>query len=303
MDNNISVEKWHEDERVWWDKYGDYMSYQWRLTPNLNKAIREKLEENYTSFLLNPGDKLLDLGCGSGWLSLYFSDLGMEVLGVDLSQGQINAANKLVSNRENGNLKFLCSDFIQWDSAEYKDRFDKVFVNAFLHHLPEIELESIFRKISEVLKSGGKVYMYEPLTSSSARPPLILRIVDALIRRLADGVVRIIPNWLNMHNDHYKVAREGGYVMKSPHERPIDIDLIKKFCANSFEIIEVKGWHLYSLGFAMQSMNLNDQIRKVYTRLTELLFWIDTTFFRIFGWKIFSRQQRFILCSIKLIKK
>lgn len=303
MSDSISVKKWHEDEQAWWDQNGNYMSYQWRLTPHLNKAIRAKLENDYTSFLLTPGDKLLDLGCGSGWLSLYFADLGMNVLGVDLSQEQINDANKLKLSRKMSNIEFLCSDFTHWESGEYKEKFDAVFVNAFLHHLPEVELEMIFKKIASVLKSGGKVFMYEPLTSSDESQSLALRIIDGLINRFVDGLVVVVPNWLNLYSDQYKVEKARGYVMSSPHERPVNIDLIKKFCADSFEIKEVKGWHLYSLGFAMQCMNLNESIRKVYTGLSGLFFLLDSTFFKIFGWQKFSRPQRFILCSIKLIRK
>ena len=36
---NISVDKWHKDEKEWWDKYGNYMTYQWKLNPSLNKIL------------------------------------------------------------------------------------------------------------------------------------------------------------------------------------------------------------------------------------------------------------------------
>ena len=72
---NISVDKWHKDEKEWWDKYGNYMTYQWKLTQSLNKILRTELEEDYRNFLFNSDEILLDIGCGSGWLALSFAEL------------------------------------------------------------------------------------------------------------------------------------------------------------------------------------------------------------------------------------
>ena len=302
-DSNISIEQWHEDEKVWWDSYGSYMSYQWRLTPYLNKIIRSKLDDDYSNFLIKKGDKLLDLGCGSGWLSQYFSNFGMSVLGIDLSQEQINEANNLKLGRSDIDLKFLCADFIHWDIGAYESQFDKVFVNAFLHHLPEVELEMIFKKIAFVLKPGGRVFMYEPLTSSNQSKSLFFKILDGVVCGFSRLLIKTIPDTFDLYNDEHKEAIKKGYVMNSPHERPVDINLIEKFCKDRFEILEVRGWHLYSLGFAMQSMNLMSFLRKIYSFITAILFMVDHLYFSLFGWKIFSRPQRFILCSIKLVKK
>lgn len=303
MSDIISIEKWHHDEEAWWDKFGSYMSYQWRLTPRLNQSIRDELEREYTSFLVNPGDRLLDLGCGSGWLSLNFANQGMSVLGVDLSQEQINEAKRIETPREDGSVDFVCADFAHWECAAYEAQFDKVFVSAFLHHLPEVELEMIFKKIAFVLKSGGKVYMYEPLSSTAESRSLVLYIIDELFKRVSDILINGIPKWFNLLNNNYLIERDRGYIMSSPHERPVDIRLLERFCADLFDIKEVRGWHLYSLGFAMQTMNLKDSVKNVYSVFTSLLYVIDRVLLDRLGWQKFSQPQRFILCSIKLIRK
>jgi len=303
MNNQVSTEKWHKDEKIWWDIYGCYMSYQWKLTPTLNRILRTELVEDYTKFLVKPGDKLLDLGCGSGWLSHYFYDFGMSVLGIDVSQEQINEANKLRLNQSETELRFLCADFIHLDLDIYEATFDKVFVNAFLHHIPDIELQLIFKKIAFVLKPGGKVFMYEPLTSSRKSEPYLFKLADGFVERFCGIFITRFPEWFDMYNIPYKSIIKKGYTMSSPHERPVDIDLIKKFCKASFDIVEVKGWHLYSLGFAMQSMNLKGFLRKTYTVITAMLFMVDKIFLLLFGWQRFSKPQKFILCGIKLIRK
>jgi SAM-dependent methyltransferase len=299
----VSLAKWHKDEEAWWNKYGNYMSYQWKLTPSLNKILRAELECDYVTFLLNPNESLLDLGCGSGWLSLYFAERGMQVLGVDLSQQQINASITLKARSGLDNLSFECCDFVKWDPGEHRGKFANVFVNAFLHHLPESELEMIFVKIAAVLKPGGKVYLYEPLRSSSGARSLSIRAIDAVSNRMLNLLLNQLPRWFDLFSDEYKTELKNGYQMSSPHESPIDIALIEKFCSSSFEIVEVKGWHLFSLGFAMQSMALRDSVRGKYSLLAAMYFGIDRFLLRTFKWQDFSQPQRFIMCSIKLLRK
>lgn len=299
----VSLGKWHEDEEAWWDKYGSYMSFQWKLTPSLNKILRAELENDYVEFLLSPNESLLDLGCGSGWLSLYFAERGMRVLGVDLSQEQINASNDLKSHSGLKNLEFECCDLVQWDPGKHRGMFSNVFVSAFLHHLPEVELEMMLGKIATVLKPGGKVYMYEPLKSSSGTRCISVRIVDAISNRMMYLLLNALPGLFDLFSDEYKVALKSGYQMSSPHEGPIDIELIEKFSSGLFEIVEVKGWHLFSLGFAMQSMTLRESVMEKYSCLAALWVRIDRILLRKFKWQDFSQPHRFILCSVKLLRK
>ena len=42
-----------------------------------------------------PGERILDLGCGDGVLTRKLADLGCEVVGIDSSAAQIEAARKL----------------------------------------------------------------------------------------------------------------------------------------------------------------------------------------------------------------
>jgi 2-polyprenyl-3-methyl-5-hydroxy-6-metoxy-1,4-benzoquinol methylase len=300
--NPIPLSKWHQDEKEWWDSHGEYMTYQWRLTPSLHTVIRAPLESDYINYLLKPGGRLLDLGCGSGWLSLYFAEQGMSVLGIDVSREQINAANELKEKRNVLSVDFECIDFIEWDIDKFDNAFDSVFVSAFIHHLPMIELEIIFQKIALIVKSGGRVFMYEPLTAVRSRK-LMVKILDKICTAGLAILLDKLPNLLGLVSQRHKDEIARGYTMVSPHERPVDIDILKTFCKKDFEISEVKGWHLHSLGFSMQVTALKENVRKYYEPLGKLWYWIDTALFKIFGWDAFALPGRFILCGIKIVKK
>jgi 2-polyprenyl-3-methyl-5-hydroxy-6-metoxy-1,4-benzoquinol methylase len=302
MDTENNLVKWHEDEKNWWDKNGDYMSYQWKLTPFLNKVVRKDVEKDYEDFVLMPGKKLLDVGCGSGWLSTYFSDKGMNVLGVDVSKEQIEAAEKLRTDENKDKLNFICCDLVNWDCNDLKNEFDVVFVNAFLHHLPLVELELILDKIAYVLKSGGKAYLYEPL-EYSGRKKGVVKFIDSVNNKFIHVLLNIIPKAFGLHNERHKREIANGYTMASPHERPIDVEFMKKALSKSFNVAEIRAWHIYTIGFSMQTMGLKRNSLAVYSRFVKLIAFFEKKLIKIFDWHSFSKPGRFILCSIKLVKK
>lgn len=293
---------WHQEEKAWWDRYGDYMTYQWQLTPNLHQVIRTPLEKEYVDYLLKPGGRLLDLGCGSGWLSVHFAEQGMSVLGIDVSKEQINAANELKAMRHVGNVDFRCVDFIEWNSERCQRQFDSVFVSAFMHHLPEIELELIVRKIASVVKQGGRVFLYEPLTAARPRG-IAVKLIDRLCAMALLLLLDKLPKWFGLISERHLAELARGYKMTSPHERPVDVDLLKSLCRDDFEIAEIKGWHLHSLGFSMQVTSLKETARRFFEPFGRLWYALDRFLFRSFGWESFSLPGRFILCSVKLTRK
>lgn len=294
--------QWHQDEERWWNDHGEYMTFQWKLTPALSEKIRGDMEQDYKQFLLHPGERLLDIGCGSGWLSAYFAERGMSVLGVDISREQIDAANRMKGERGSANLAFECLDFMNWDAKGHSASFSNVFVSAFLHHLPASELELVLQKIAQVTKPGGRVYFYEPLQCGGQRRFLI-KIIDRFYNTLLHLLVDRLPRWFGWWSERHRTEIARGYTMSSPHESPVVLERLVEYCGRSFDINEIKGWHLNSLGFGMQSMGLKESVRQKYASITTLLYSFDQLLFRCFGWEAFTIPGRFILCSIKMTRK
>src|SRR5260370_25863794 len=70
-----------------------------------------------------PNERMLDLGCGDGVLTKMLADVGCDVVAVDSSVPQIEAARKLDLN----------AHAISGEDLPYKEEFDAVFSNAVLH--------------------------------------------------------------------------------------------------------------------------------------------------------------------------
>jgi SAM-dependent methyltransferase len=91
-----------------------------------------------------PGERILDVGCGEGTLTKKIVERGATVLGIDNSPEMIAAA------RANG------IDAVLMDAADmpFSCEFDAAFSNATLHRV--LEKEQAARAIFRALKPGGR---------------------------------------------------------------------------------------------------------------------------------------------------
>jgi ubiquinone/menaquinone biosynthesis C-methylase UbiE len=112
--------------------------------------------------LLSPGDKVLDLGCGHGRVSVPLAKRGYEVFGIDVSPEMINSAQNdakdlpdLKLNYTVGNIKMLPYE------SEF---FDKAicFWSSFSHLLTVEEQAECINEIFRVLKSDGYAFIVMP---------------------------------------------------------------------------------------------------------------------------------------------
>ena len=91
-----------------------------------------------------PGERILDLGCGDGALTKKLAELGCEVVAVDSSAPQVEAARRL------GIEAYVMNG----EELPYQEEFDAVFSNAVLHWIRRADAvtEGVFR----CLRPGGR---------------------------------------------------------------------------------------------------------------------------------------------------
>lgn len=109
------------------------------------------MSDQYRHFsrYLAPGGKLLDLGCGSGRDSAYFSGLGFTVTAVDGSEELCRRV------KENYGIHALC---IKFEELSFEAEFDGIWACASLLHVKKTDMPNILHKVSAALKSGGVMY-------------------------------------------------------------------------------------------------------------------------------------------------
>jgi SAM-dependent methyltransferase/glycosyltransferase involved in cell wall biosynthesis len=112
---------------------------------------------------LPAGARILDVGCGSGWLSEYFARLGYDVSGIDISDELIRMARERVKNIPY-NLDHespVCCRFLVHDIelAPLAENFDGIICYDSLHHLEDER--AVFRNLSSMLNVGGLMFILE----------------------------------------------------------------------------------------------------------------------------------------------
>lgn len=117
-----------------------------------------KLYDNKHSFVSNygnslvellapkQGEKILDLGCGTGDLAHTCYEYGVEIIGVDKSKNMVEEAV-----RKYPHIKFQVTDATELD---FHNEFDAVFSNATLHWVQPAT--QALTGIYQALKRGGR---------------------------------------------------------------------------------------------------------------------------------------------------
>lgn len=91
-----------------------------------------------------PGERILDLGCGDGALTLKLMEAGADVIGVDASADMVATARGRAVDARLGDATALTFD----------REFDAVFSNAALHWVPQAE--AALQGVARALKPGGR---------------------------------------------------------------------------------------------------------------------------------------------------
>lgn len=97
---------------------------------------------------------ILDLGCGPGRDLKTFSQLGHTAIGLDGSERFAEMA------RAYSGCEVWRQDFLHLDLPPA--RFDGVYANASLFHVPSAELPGVLEKLHATLKPGGVLFSSNP---------------------------------------------------------------------------------------------------------------------------------------------
>ena len=116
------------------------------------------VSQNYSALLdaieSEPPFSILDLGCGPGRDLWYFRSLGHEAVGLD------GAKEFVAMARAFSGCEVLHQDFLTMTLLER--RFDGVFANASLFHVPSQELPRVLRELAATLKPRGVLFCSNP---------------------------------------------------------------------------------------------------------------------------------------------
>ncbi len=128
---------WDGDRRI---NYGGY-----KYMPGRWEKVAKAMADHYG---IKPGDKILDVGCGKGFLLYDFTLVvpGVEVYGIDISQYAIDNSKEEVRDR----LQVGSATKLPWPDKH----FDLVYSLNTLHNLHAYDLDPALREIEGVGKNN-----------------------------------------------------------------------------------------------------------------------------------------------------
>jgi SAM-dependent methyltransferase/glycosyltransferase involved in cell wall biosynthesis len=112
---------------------------------------------------LPAGSRILDVGCGSGWLSEYFARLGYQMKGIDISPTLIEMSRDRVARLPydvDHETSLRCSfEVHDIETAPLSEKFDAVLCYDSLHHFEEEG--AVMRHLAAMLPVGGVLFILE----------------------------------------------------------------------------------------------------------------------------------------------
>jgi 2-polyprenyl-3-methyl-5-hydroxy-6-metoxy-1,4-benzoquinol methylase len=173
-----------QESRIWGEIFRQFA----QETPPEWAYYRQRLEHLYTyrpaiDALLasvRPGMNALELGCGSGWLTLALAQAGADALGLDISEQALDIGRtyyESIRERVPGRVRYEVADLntVRLPAATY----DLIVIKGVLHHLPEVP--HVISQIKAALKPGGRVWIHDSYGDEHPRSVLLASVLMFLL--------------------------------------------------------------------------------------------------------------------------
>lgn len=175
-----------------------------------------KLNKAYTSLVshIHEGDRVLDIGCGTGALTLLAAKQGAKVKGIDTNSGMLEIAQNRVAELKLKDRVELAEMGVAELSEEPSRFYDAVVSGLCFSELSEDERRYALKEIRETLKAGGLLMIADEVVPATRwkrflnaflRTPLVL-----ITYVVSQSVTHPVKNLL-------EIVTDSGFHLKSVH--------------------------------------------------------------------------------------
>lgn len=188
------------------------------------QVLSDRIFAQIGSLIPKSGHAMLDLGAGTGHMTVRFGNRFKEAVLVDHSEGMLRQASRNTASvptrvqiRQEDALEFI---------AKTKEQFELITCVGFLHHLQANELATLFRSVRGALAPGGSVVLAEPVMTSVAEP-------------------RAIQRW---NQPSMPTLRKYLALAPAPEEAPVELPVFRHIIAQSglTLVYERRAWEIFA---------------------------------------------------------
>jgi len=197
--------------------------YEWLLHSTFTVAARKKSLESAKSFLsplVHQDAEVLDLCCGTGFVSFWLEGLGAKVTGVDFAPYMISLAEQEAILHDS-TVMFVEADIFTQDFGD--ERFDLITCFDSISDFPISDFAKLGGKIACALKPGGRFVVkyvdgfYKHILESNAHEGVYQEAVERITFRFKEYLpdVGAIVNTIRNETRGEEYDRKG-YIYTAP---------------------------------------------------------------------------------------
>lgn len=135
------------------EKYQDGRE-AYRATESRNSGLEFHYTKKHIDEYITQEASVIEIGCGTGYYGMHYSDKCRAYVGVDITPGNIAVFNEMIKNEGLKNVTAQVGDAT--DLSGIPDgSFDVVLCLGPLYHLPPDEREQVFAECKRICRQGG----------------------------------------------------------------------------------------------------------------------------------------------------
>jgi 2-polyprenyl-3-methyl-5-hydroxy-6-metoxy-1,4-benzoquinol methylase len=208
-----------------WMKFVELAPERYDWAVKLMTAGRlDKLKDRITS-MVNVGDRVLDIGCGTGTLALRLLRQGASVTGIDMSQHMLDVARKYADREGLGaNLTLIKDSVTQLCKYAQPGSFDCIVCTMVLGELSSDYVKYVLDECFILLRPGGRLIIGDEVWPEN---PIMHAVYRAIL------VVSWIPQFLLLRRVNYPVTNLRQLIANTG----FNINLVEDWLMTSFSLI------------------------------------------------------------------
>lgn len=172
-------------------------SGRYKFQRNEEKKILPEIIKNLN---LNKNDKLIDIGCGSGSITMHISKKVNTVTAVDFPK-ILDALKARSTKKKIKNINYISGNFL---NLKIQKKFNKILVYSVIHYMRDLnQLKILIRKMLKITLPNGKILLGEVPNISKKKRFLNSKIGKKIDQSFKVDVERLnkkYPKSMNLNN-------------------------------------------------------------------------------------------------------
>ena len=128
-----------------------------RMRPKETAYIKRQIDEVLEVATINKNDRVLEVGCGMGRITLHLAKREINISGLELTPFLLEKLRE--QNNNEYDIPLYCADITDFPK-ELTAQFDQIVGFFVLHHF--YDLSACFTAMEKMLKPGGRITFLEP---------------------------------------------------------------------------------------------------------------------------------------------